>query len=88
MPGRHRARVWADDWRRWSRPPPATPTQPLCADDEAYHTQPGVKGLAEIARGASSLSLPAMKQQILDDVAAWRKGPAADDMSLILLAVS
>lgn len=47
----------------------------------------GVKGLAEIARGASSLSLPAMKQQILDDVAAWRKGPAADDMSLILLEV-
>jgi sigma-B regulation protein RsbU (phosphoserine phosphatase) len=47
----------------------------------------GVKGLTEIARRASGLPLPAMKQQILDDVAAWRKGPAVDDMSLILLEV-
>jgi phosphoserine phosphatase RsbU/P len=48
----------------------------------------GVKGLARIAHEASNLQLPAMKQQILDQVAAWRKGPAADDMSLILLDVS
>jgi serine phosphatase RsbU (regulator of sigma subunit) len=48
----------------------------------------GVKGLARIAHEASNLPLPAMKQQILDQVAAWRKGPAADDMSLILLDVS
>ena len=48
----------------------------------------GVKGLASIAQQASSLPLTAMKQQVLDDVAAWRKGPAADDMSLILLEVS
>jgi sigma-B regulation protein RsbU (phosphoserine phosphatase) len=48
----------------------------------------GVQGLAEIARETSSLPLPAMKEQILDRVAAWRKGPAADDMSLILLEVS
>jgi sigma-B regulation protein RsbU (phosphoserine phosphatase) len=48
----------------------------------------GVKGLAEIARETSSLPLPVMKQRILDRVAAWRKGPAADDMSLILVEVS
>jgi PAS domain S-box-containing protein len=47
----------------------------------------GVKGLAEIAREASHLPLPQMKQQILDRVAAWRKGPAVDDMSLILVEV-
>jgi sigma-B regulation protein RsbU (phosphoserine phosphatase) len=48
----------------------------------------GVKGLAEIGRETSSLPLPVMKQRILDRVAAWRKGPAADDMSLILVEVS
>jgi sigma-B regulation protein RsbU (phosphoserine phosphatase) len=48
----------------------------------------GVKGLAEIAQDASSLPLSAMKQKILDRVAAWRHGPAADDMSLILVEVS
>ena len=48
----------------------------------------GVNGLASIAREASSLPLPVMKQQILDKVAAWRKGPSADDMSLILVEVS
>jgi phosphoserine phosphatase RsbU/P len=48
----------------------------------------GVKGLAEIARETSSLPLPVMKQRILDRVTAWRKGPAADDMSLILVEVS
>ena len=48
----------------------------------------GVKGLGEIARETSSLPLPVMKQQILDRVTAWRKGPAADDMSLILVEVA
>jgi phosphoserine phosphatase RsbU/P len=48
----------------------------------------GVDGLARIARKSSSLPLPVMKQRILEEVAAWRKGPAADDMSLILLEVS
>jgi sigma-B regulation protein RsbU (phosphoserine phosphatase) len=48
----------------------------------------GVNGLAGIAHEASCLPLPAMKQRILDEVAAWRKGPAVDDMSLILLEVS
>jgi PAS domain S-box-containing protein len=47
----------------------------------------GVKGLADIAREASILPLSQMKQRILDRVAAWRDGPAADDMSLILVEV-
>jgi serine phosphatase RsbU (regulator of sigma subunit) len=47
----------------------------------------GIEGLAEIAREASTLPLAEMKQQILDRVAAWRSGPAADDMSLILVQV-
>jgi PAS domain S-box-containing protein len=47
----------------------------------------GVKGLAEIAREASSLPLSEMKQRILDRVTSWRDGPAADDMSLILVEV-
>jgi PAS domain S-box-containing protein len=48
----------------------------------------GVNGLAEIAQEASSLPLTAMKEQILERVTAWREGPAADDMSLILVEVS
>ena len=48
----------------------------------------GIKGLAEIAREASTFPLPEMKQRILDSVAAWRSGPATDDMSLVLLEVS
>ena len=47
----------------------------------------GVEGLADIAREASTLPLSEMKQRILDRVSAWRKGPAADDMSLILVEV-
>jgi serine phosphatase RsbU (regulator of sigma subunit) len=47
----------------------------------------GVGGLADIAREASTLPLAEMKQRILDRVADWRNGPAADDMSLILVEV-
>jgi PAS domain S-box-containing protein len=47
----------------------------------------GVEGFAEIVREASKLSLPEMKQQILDRVTAWRNGPAADDMSLVLIEI-
>jgi PAS domain S-box-containing protein len=47
----------------------------------------GVEGFAEIVRETSKLSLPEMKQQILDRVAAWRNGPAADDMSLVLIEI-
>jgi PAS domain S-box-containing protein len=48
----------------------------------------GIQGLAKIGCEASFLPLPQMKQQILDRIAAWRFGPATDDMSLVLVEVS
>jgi len=48
----------------------------------------GVEGLQEIVAETSSLPLTEMKQQILDRVAAWRDGLAADDVSLVLLEIS
>jgi len=45
----------------------------------------GIVGLGEIVRDASSLPLGEMKQQILNQVATWRSGPAADDVSLVLV---
>ena len=47
----------------------------------------GVDGFGEIIREASKLPLPEMKRQILDRIEAWRSGPAADDMSLVLIEV-
>jgi sigma-B regulation protein RsbU (phosphoserine phosphatase) len=47
----------------------------------------GVKGLADIAREASSLPLLEMKRRVLERVGAWRAGLAVDDMSLILVEV-
>jgi PAS domain S-box-containing protein len=54
---------------------------------DSHNEMLGVTGLARIAQEASHLPLPQMKQRILDRVAAWRSGPAADDMSLILVEV-
>jgi PAS domain S-box-containing protein len=48
----------------------------------------GVNGLKEIVSEASGLALGEMKQQILNRVAAWRDGPAADDVSLVVLELS
>jgi sigma-B regulation protein RsbU (phosphoserine phosphatase) len=48
----------------------------------------GVDGLKEILTEASTLPLGEMKSQILNQVAAWRNGPAADDVSLVLLEMS
>jgi len=48
----------------------------------------GVEGLGEIVRDASGLSLAEMKQRILDCVASWRSGPAADDVSLVLVEIA
>lgn len=48
----------------------------------------GTNGLAEIVHQVASLPLPAMKQAILDRVAAWRSGPAVDDVSLVIAEVS
>ena len=47
----------------------------------------GVEGLQEFVGEAASLPLFEMKGGILDRVAAWREGPATDDVSLILAEV-
>jgi len=47
----------------------------------------GISGVQEIVRQASCLPPHEMKQAILDRVAAWREGPATDDVSLMLLHV-
>jgi serine phosphatase RsbU (regulator of sigma subunit) len=47
----------------------------------------GVAGLEEIVRRSSMFPAAAMKQGILDGVAAWREGPPTDDVSLILVHV-
>ena len=48
----------------------------------------GIDGLKEIVRDVSGLPLAEMKQQILNRVAAWRDGPAADDVSLVVAELS
>jgi len=47
----------------------------------------GIAGVQEIVRRTSSLPPDQMKQGILDGVAAWREGPATDDVSLMLVHV-
>jgi len=47
----------------------------------------GVEGLAEIVRETSKLPLNAMTQEIVNRVAAYRHGPAADDMSLVAVEI-
>ena len=47
----------------------------------------GVDGLKQIVSEASALPLPEMKKQILNRVAAWRHGPATDDVSFVLLEI-
>jgi PAS domain S-box-containing protein len=45
----------------------------------------GVEGLEELVRQSAKKPLPEMKQSILDRVAAWRSGPLADDLSLVIV---
>jgi sigma-B regulation protein RsbU (phosphoserine phosphatase) len=47
----------------------------------------GVEGLQDFVGEAASLPLAKMKEGILARVAAWRDGPATDDVSLILAEV-
>ena len=47
----------------------------------------GVDGLAEIVRETAMLPLPEMTQAIVNRVAAFRRGPAADDMSLVVVEI-
>jgi len=47
----------------------------------------GVEGIKKFVREASDLPFGEMNQGILDRVAAWREGPPADDVSLVLVEV-
>jgi phosphoserine phosphatase RsbU/P len=47
----------------------------------------GVDGLAELVKEAAKLPLPKMREAILDGVSAWRRGPLADDVSLVIVEV-
>lgn len=48
----------------------------------------GVAGVQQFVREASRLPFSEMKQGILDRVAAWREGPAVDDVSLVLVEIA
>ena len=45
----------------------------------------GVDGLSDIVQDTAKLSLADMKKEIVERVATWRSGPAADDMSLVMV---
>jgi serine phosphatase RsbU (regulator of sigma subunit) len=47
----------------------------------------GVDGLEELVRQSAKRALPEMRKAILDGVAAWRQGPLADDVSLVIVEV-
>jgi serine phosphatase RsbU (regulator of sigma subunit) len=46
-----------------------------------------VDGVRSVVRETALLPFSDMKQGILERVAAWRKGPPADDVSLVLVEV-
>jgi PAS domain S-box-containing protein len=45
----------------------------------------GVEGLEDLVRQSAKRALPEMRQAILDGVTAWRHGPLADDLSLVIV---
>jgi serine phosphatase RsbU (regulator of sigma subunit) len=47
----------------------------------------GIEGLEDLVLQSAKLPLPDMQKTILDGVAAWRHGPLADDVSLIIVEV-
>ncbi|HKW62907.1 MAG TPA: SpoIIE family protein phosphatase [Candidatus Acidoferrum sp.] len=62
-------------------------TDGLTENFNARREMLGIDGLREIVTDTSTLPLAEMKLQILNRVAAWRDGPAADDVSLVLLEI-
>ena len=54
-----------------------------CLDDML-----GVEGLEDLVLQSATLTLADMQKTILNGVAAWRHGPLADDVSLIIAEVS
>lgn len=47
----------------------------------------GVEGLEKLVRQSATRTLPEMKHAILEGVGAWRHGPMADDVSLVIVEV-
>ena len=47
----------------------------------------GVEGLQNLVRESSLLPFDEMLQAILERIAAWRQGPFADDVTLVLAEV-
>ena len=47
----------------------------------------GVEGLEDLVLQSARLTLADMQKSILDGVAAWRHGPLADDVSLVIVEV-
>ena len=57
---------------------------------EVFDTQQemlGIEGFSQLVLHAANLTLPEMRHAIIDGVAAWRHGPLADDVSLILVEI-
>ena len=47
----------------------------------------GMEGLKDLVHESATLTLAEMQRAILDGVAAWRHGPLADDVSLVIVEV-
>ncbi len=47
----------------------------------------GVEGFSQLVLDSAKLTLPEMRQAILDGVAAWSHGPLVDDVSLVIVEV-
>jgi PAS domain S-box-containing protein len=62
-------------------------TDGLSENFNARREMLGIDGLGKIVGETLELPLAEMKQQIIERVAAWRNGPAADDISLVLMEV-
>lgn len=47
----------------------------------------GIEGFSQLVLDSANLTLPEMRQAIIDGVAAWRHGSLADDVSLVLVEI-
>src|SRR5215469_4492567 len=47
----------------------------------------GIEGFSQLVLDAANLTLPKMRRAIIDGVAAWRQGPLADDVSLVIVEI-
>lgn len=52
-----------------------------------HETMLGVEGLSQLVLDSAKFPLAEMRQAIIDGVAAWRHGPLADDVSLVIVEI-